>query len=687
MAEIISLTVKTRRNVAVNAVQLIDIDDIAAPLVEANGGADTAFTLREYKKGPFPNQPTNTAITPYIVDQTISQVALLSGNIFVSAVIMYKGRSLKGFPLMGFNAKFIAGSIKPHASGSVFNYQEDSDPDLVEYIVSQTPAQILSQLSGAAASGWNLDGNSNGAEKYIGTNDNFDFPVQVNGVETFRFLADGTLQYPNSPVNGYVLTSDSTGVGTWQPPSGIAPVTTGMDPVISQTPTPAVGPAVGDRYLVGIGATGTWVGHDNEVAEWNGSIWVYTAPVSDDYVYVTDTLTTLRFNGAAWVVVPGIAILQNGNTLGATMAIGTNDTKNLWLKTNNTLRVRISAAGNVNVANSTILGHPSAMTSSRLLVVGGFDVPQVIIQANSTQSNSNPLLKFIKSDGTDLFWIHSDDETNLFVGKNSGLSNVFVAGVSGFDNSGFGLEVLGFNTTGSDNSGFGKRALQFNITGNNNFAGGAGAALRNTSGSNIVAIGVHAAQNTLTKSNIIAIGVSSVGSNNTGEEVVVIGTEGAFNTQGSYITAAGHQVLRQGINNSRTTAFGYQAGYYATGQRGIFIGFTAGQYETGDNKLFIDSFSRASESDARVKSLIYGVFDNDPGNQILTINGRTGIGVAPTEQLTVQKRIRSVASDIVVEDMSRGVIMKASDNSHYYRLYISSGIVTAMDLGTSLPAE
>lgn len=42
-------------------------------------------------------------------------------------------------------------------------------------------------------SGWLLDGNTEGAEHYIGTDDAFDFPIRTNGVEVARFLTTGEL--------------------------------------------------------------------------------------------------------------------------------------------------------------------------------------------------------------------------------------------------------------------------------------------------------------------------------------------------------------------------------------------------------------------------------------------------------------------------------------------------------------
>ena len=219
---------------------------------------------------------------------------------------------------------------------------------------------------------WMLNGNTTGSEKYIGTNDNFDFPVRVNGVEVFKFVAStGQIQYPLGASLGYVLTSDASGNATWQSAGG--GTVNQLDDVISQTNTPAVGPATGDRYLVGTVPTGVWVGHANEIAEWDGAVWVYTVPVTDDYVYATSTLTTRRFNGTIWQTLPGVAILQNGNTLGPAGArIGTNDAYSVWLKYNNTLRFRLDGT-DIRTPGSLYLGIPN-MTSAataRLHVRGG----------------------------------------------------------------------------------------------------------------------------------------------------------------------------------------------------------------------------------------------------------------------------------------------------------------------------
>ena len=104
-------------------------------------------------------------------------------------------------------------------------------------------------------------------------------------------------------------------------------------------------------------------------------------------------------------------------------------------------------------------------------------------------------------------------------------------------------------------------------------------------------------------------------------------------------------VTGQFLNNTEghgNTANGYQAGYTNTnGNYNVFLGYEAGYFETGSNKLFIDNQRRANESDARIKSLIYGTFDTNPANQVLTINGNVNVN---------NNKISNVANPVNAQD-------------------------------------
>jgi len=52
--------------------------------------------------------------------------------------------------------------------------------------------------------------------------------------------------------------------------------------------TPPVSPTAGDRYLIPSSATGDWTAADGQIAQWNGSSWVFSEPFRGMVVYVED---------------------------------------------------------------------------------------------------------------------------------------------------------------------------------------------------------------------------------------------------------------------------------------------------------------------------------------------------------------------------------------------------------------
>ena len=68
--------------------------------------------------------------------------------------------------------------------------------------------------------------------------------------------------------------------------------------------TPPGSPSTGDRYITSAppaSATGAWAGHDNEIAEWNGASWDFTAITEGSAVWVEDEDVVYVFNGTSWV--------------------------------------------------------------------------------------------------------------------------------------------------------------------------------------------------------------------------------------------------------------------------------------------------------------------------------------------------------------------------------------------------
>lgn len=273
-------------------------------------------------------------------------------------------------------------------------------------------ADFLSLIT-PVASGWALDGNLNGSLKSIGTKDNFDFPIITNNIEVARFTTNGDLGIgtitPLSRLHvdgiftlvdgtqglGFILTSDATGSTSWQP--GPSSITNELDPVISQINNPPGAPVLGDRYLINTAPTGVWVGNSNSIAEWDGFLWQYTIPVLNDVVFVTNTLTTKRFNSIIWVNYAGTAILQNGNSLYVAVAIGSNNAKALVFKTSGSPRAQITAAGNFNIRNNLFVGHISTAASARVHI-RGIDAA-VANYALKVEDNTGSNLMFIRNDG------------------------------------------------------------------------------------------------------------------------------------------------------------------------------------------------------------------------------------------------------------------------------------------------
>ena len=161
--------------------------------------------------------------------------------------------------------------------------------------------------------------------------------------------------------------------------------TTDLGVVISQTNTPPGSPITGDRYLVGDTPTGAWVGSANKIATWSGASWSYTTPSTNGTVFITATLTTLRYNGSAWVAFQGTAILQNGNSLGVAMGIGTNDNFDVNFKRNGVTQWSINSTG---ALVRSISGRSINIGDSFINLTDSSTAATVGIQCNQTLTNN-----------------------------------------------------------------------------------------------------------------------------------------------------------------------------------------------------------------------------------------------------------------------------------------------------------
>ncbi|HRH66776.1 MAG TPA: tail fiber domain-containing protein [Bacteroidia bacterium] len=256
--------------------------------------------------------------------------------------------------------------------------------------------------------------------------------------------------------------------------------------------------------------------------------------------------------------------------------------------------------------NGGNIGINQAVPAGKLHVKGSADVSQLIVDANSTQGNSNPLIKLRNSAGTDLMWIHSDDTSNLFVGYQAGsvnnktgggISNTFVgrgsgkSNTTGYYNTAFGYRALYSSTTALVNTAFGYEALFSNTTGASNIAFGPGALWSNLTGGLNVAIGNGALRLSTTSTLNVAIGSNAMYWHTNGDRNIAIGSEAlyfdtagynniaigisslVFNRTGHNNTALGTYSLYSNVSGNFNMAIGKDALYYnTTGQNNTAVG-------------------------------------------------------------------------------------------------------------------
>jgi hypothetical protein len=87
--------------------------------------------------------------------------------------------------------------------------------------------------------------------------------------------------------------------------------------VLGRLTIPPVSPSNGDTYIVGVGATGTWSGHDGAIAYWStqnlsASAWDFFAPQEGWLTYNQSDAQLYYYNGAIWVPFGGVRLETSG---------------------------------------------------------------------------------------------------------------------------------------------------------------------------------------------------------------------------------------------------------------------------------------------------------------------------------------------------------------------------------------
>lgn len=243
------------------------------------------------------------------------------------------------------------------------------------------------QIDSNATSEWLLDGNTNGSEKYIGTNDTYDFPIWTDGNEVARFTTTGAL-----------------GLGTTTPNvSSIFDATSTTRGVLFPRMTTA------QRNAIATPAT---------------SLWIYN----------TTTSLFNYYDGSTWQVVDTSVAVDgwslDGNTVVSEKWIGTIDTFDFPIRTNNTEVARYFTTGNYSIGSTTdsarvsITGSDSSFGTLALNIEDDVATPILQVTNNSkigingAPDNSVNLLLYTSSDSTiGCAFINSNTTSTQYGGK------------------------------------------------------------------------------------------------------------------------------------------------------------------------------------------------------------------------------------------------------------------------------
>lgn len=263
-----------------------------------------------------------------------------------------------------FESKNFAGTITASVTG-------DGTNSAVKFLTTGTAGagyiEFLAQSSdttAGASTGFRLFAGSAGSLKW----------ARKNGGDTFVREITATLTANRT----YTLQDAS---GTLAFLSDIVLTGSSFEPVISQLNTPPAHVS-GERYLVGAAPTGAWAANANNIAESNGVSWTFTAPITNNTVFLTSTSQTFKYNGTSWVLGQGTPVLHNGNTLAAILQIGTNDNFNVNIKTNGIVRWSFTTAGLLTRTNGTattniVEGFMTVLDTS-VTALPGFQITQTI---------------------------------------------------------------------------------------------------------------------------------------------------------------------------------------------------------------------------------------------------------------------------------------------------------------------
>jgi len=317
-----------------------------------------------------------------------------------------------------------------------------------------------------------------------------------------------------------------------------------------QDGSPGTNGTNGALWLTGSGIPAGALGNINDL---------YLNNDNGDYYLKTSTVTwTLQGN------LKGPS--GNGGGLGEGSTIGNTTFWNgsSWVVNNHNL---------FNDGNNVGINTPAP--SAKLEITGSADTTQFIINAFTTQSPRNPMMKLRTHDGVDLVWLNSDDTTNLFLGlkagennkiQNGGNFNTFLGSYSGINNTTGYLNVsvgsfaLQGNRNGALNTAVGSNALFFNFSGSSNTAIGASSLSANINGFDNTAVGKAALSGNQSGNFNTGVGSNALFTNSISSDNTAVGYNALYlNGTGDHNTAMGSRAMNNNTTGIENSAFGASA--------------------------------------------------------------------------------------------------------------------------------
>lgn len=352
----------------------------------------------------------------------------------------------------------------------------------------------------------------------------------------------------------------------------------------------------------------------------------------------------------------------NIGTMPATNFIGTIDSVDLVIKTNNQERVRIAGFGRVNIIKDALVNGLTVGKGNNS-IINNTALGLNVLNSSTTGSDNTGV-------GVNSLSSNTIGDNNTATGLNSLSLNI-----SGFNNSAFGKNVLRSNLTGANNTGVGYEALSSNVTGFGNTAVGFQSLLINDTSGNNTAIGYQTLYANRQGYNNVAVGTQALHANVTGRFNTAIGVFSLdSNTTGESNTAIGAGALDSTSIGGGNTAIGYVSGFRnMTGKNNIFLGNRSGYgIVDGDSGVYIgwNKFLLPS-------NLTKNVIINDGAGNLAYKKDNVGNITIPVQTLQND----TVSNKPVVQNVSSGDLHTVNWNYGLYtdvssEVFVSTGAST-----------